>query len=71
MDMELMWLDQIEKKIKDIAGSLDQTGASSDGLPLGPPIWEEYGELETLEEVYSDCINSLEVIQRIRSRLED
>jgi len=71
MDMELMWLDQIEKKVKDIAGSLDQTGASSDGLPLGPPIWEEYEELESLEEVYSDCMNSLEIIQRIRSRLED
>ena len=71
MDMELMWLDQIEKKIKDIAGSLDQTGASSDGLPLGPPIWKEYKELESLEEVYSDCINSLEVIKKIQSRLED
>ena len=71
MDMELMWLDQIEKKIKDIAGSLDQTGASSDGLQLGPPTWEEYKKLESMEEVYSDCINSLEVIKKIRSRLGD
>ena len=71
MDIEIMWLDQIEKKVKDIAGSLDQTGASSDGLPLGPPIWEEYAELKPLEEVYTDCMNILEVIKRMRIRLEN
>lgn len=69
MDLELMWLDKIEEKVKEIEATLDTTIASSDGLPLGPPIWEEFEELESLVDVYENMGDSLEVIRRIRDRL--
>ena len=46
------WIQNIGTQIAEVIGSLDTSVGSSDGLPLGPPVWEDDERLQDFEKVH-------------------
>lgn len=64
------WVHNTGRDIAEIMGSLDTSVASSDGLPLGPPVWEDDERLKDLEEVYRRLAGAKAIVDAMAEKHE-
>ena len=62
------WIQNIGTQIAEVIGSLDTSVGSSDGLPLGPPVWEDAERLQDFEKVYAQLVSAKAIVDAMAEK---
>ena len=62
------WIQNIGTQIAEVIGSLDTSVGSSDGLPLGPPVWEDDERLQDFEKVYAQLVSAKAIVDAMAEK---